>query len=755
LLLKLKFTVTDADGDTSTSNFGVKIVDDPNNAPVAIDDGNPNFAFGVLSGNYYAVDSENNGLQGNTYNNNNGYLIDNLTEFKHIVDSSEPVATFDATKIWYGYGNGSVSTGNSLEAFLNHDGDSLEYANGHVNSAEGGVHISGSVFIKAGTYNFKVYADDGYDILIDGDSVAKYENNQSPATRVHDSFTIDADGWYDIDMYWWDQGGEHVFQPEISADGGLTYTQLTNEGTFVTPEDTPITFEPVELLANDFDVDGDSITIVGVDNATNGTATLNPDGSVTFVPEDNFSGKATFTYTISDGELEDSATVTVYVNPVADTPSLLMSVALNSVEYGDNLIVNGSFEDLCNKDRHGDPKLGELRGESIAYKESIPGWDLTDKSGDMPKMEPHAKGHADFGATDGNHYMDLGASPGNTAIYQDIPDLVGGKTYKLEVDYKDKAAKQERGQSGRDSGIMQILWNGVVIATIDGDNIDNWETFSVEVTAQDGTNRLTFSEVGESNDNWGMAIDNVRLSEATFQYDLHVNAATTDPSETLGDFVIDGDSLPENSKLFYNGQELIANGDGDFVISDLVDGQEHTVVLETGSRLDVDDINAIQGSITSIESDGSFAFADEIALNEIVGTSGDDTIDGTDGSDLIISNGGSDTIDGGLGDDTLVVQGDSIDLSNVSNIETIKLDTPDTEIELTVQDVLDISSDGTLEITGDGSVKITTDSVEDNPVWTKDVDASTPEQSVYTAVYGSDSATLIIDQTVTIDPDIV
>ncbi len=319
----IEVTVNDGDDDSNTAITTVKVIP-VNDEPVAVDDGRPNFSFTGLTGNYYAVDTDDNGLGDD---NNSGYLIDNLNEFKHIVNTTDPAASFEATKIWYGYGTGSVSQGNNLERFLNAngentDGNSLTYNDGEVvNSDEGGFHISGRVYIEAGTYNFRVLADDGYEILINGDSVAKFANNQSPATHVHDSFTIGESGWYDIDMYWWDQGGEYVFKPEISADGGQTYTMLTNEGTYATPEDVAIDFAAADLLDNDFDVDGDDLTIIGVSNAVNGEVTLNPDGSITFTPDADYNGPAQFEYTISDGNGgEDSATVYLVVSPVNDAP---------------------------------------------------------------------------------------------------------------------------------------------------------------------------------------------------------------------------------------------------------------------------------------------------------------------------------------------------------------------------------------------------------------------------------------------------
>ncbi|WP_344788853.1 Ig-like domain-containing protein, partial [Postechiella marina] len=55
----------------------------------------------------------------------------------------------------------------------------------------------------------------------------------------------------------------------------------------------------------------------------NGTVTLNPDGTITYTPEDGFTGEDTFTYTICDDAnpaLCDTATVTVTVQPT-DAPN--------------------------------------------------------------------------------------------------------------------------------------------------------------------------------------------------------------------------------------------------------------------------------------------------------------------------------------------------------------------------------------------------------------------------------------------------
>ena len=93
-----------------------------------------------------------------------------------------------------------------------------------------------------------------------------------------------------------------------------------------TNEDTAVI---VDVLLNDIadagaDLLVDSIAIV---SNTDGTAVANTDGTVTFTPDADFDGAASFEYTVLDniGETSNTATVTVNVNDapaaIADTPT--------------------------------------------------------------------------------------------------------------------------------------------------------------------------------------------------------------------------------------------------------------------------------------------------------------------------------------------------------------------------------------------------------------------------------------------------
>ncbi|HEU0035747.1 MAG TPA: Ig-like domain-containing protein [Kofleriaceae bacterium] len=76
--------------------------------------------------------------------------------------------------------------------------------------------------------------------------------------------------------------------------------------------DTSIDLATATLLANDADVDGDTLTITAVQNATNGAVSLGG-GTVTFTPTAGFTGQATFEYVVSDGTATDVGLVTITV----------------------------------------------------------------------------------------------------------------------------------------------------------------------------------------------------------------------------------------------------------------------------------------------------------------------------------------------------------------------------------------------------------------------------------------------------------
>lgn len=101
--------------------------------------------------------------------------------------------------------------------------------------------------------------------------------------------------------------------------GGVNDVPVAVDDVDATAEDTDLVVTEASLVSNDTDSDGQTLMVSAVSNATHGTVLL-ASGSVTFTPEANFSGTATFDYTVTDGMASDTGTVTVTVNAVNDDP---------------------------------------------------------------------------------------------------------------------------------------------------------------------------------------------------------------------------------------------------------------------------------------------------------------------------------------------------------------------------------------------------------------------------------------------------
>jgi hypothetical protein len=109
---------------------------------------------------------------------------------------------------------------------------------------------------------------------------------------------------------------------------------VANPDTATTFENTPVT---VNVLANDSDPDGDSLSLlfVSVPNPIHGTVNINANGSTTYTPDAGFLGTASFEYTVSDGHPggTNHAAVTINVISPNQPPTCVMRA---SCTYEDN-----------------------------------------------------------------------------------------------------------------------------------------------------------------------------------------------------------------------------------------------------------------------------------------------------------------------------------------------------------------------------------------------------------------------------------
>ena len=149
--------------------------------------------------------------------------------------------------------------------------------------------------------------------------------------------------------------GKVTFTPDAGFVGQVTFTYLindrnfwingrTDEGTVTinvvnsvntapsAANDTAATVQNtavvIDVLANDSDGDGDTLTILSFDAPANGAVAENPNGTLTYTPDSGFFGVDTFSYTVSDGNGgSDTASVSVSVAAGNQAPVAVNDVA--------------------------------------------------------------------------------------------------------------------------------------------------------------------------------------------------------------------------------------------------------------------------------------------------------------------------------------------------------------------------------------------------------------------------------------------
>ena len=126
---------------------------------------------------------------------------------------------------------------------------------------------------------------------------------------------------YNATNYWVDV----IFS---SGGGSTNHIPVANDDSgFTTPQDNTLTIGAATLLANDTDADGNTLTITGAGVGVNGTAAyIMNTNTVTFTPTPGYTGPASFTYAISDGNGGTAnATVSLTILPSSNHPPVAVS----------------------------------------------------------------------------------------------------------------------------------------------------------------------------------------------------------------------------------------------------------------------------------------------------------------------------------------------------------------------------------------------------------------------------------------------
>ena len=104
----------------------------------------------------------------------------------------------------------------------------------------------------------------------------------------------------------------------------------------------------IELMGMDYE--DESIEFSIIDHPSNGSISGSPP-NITYVPNLNFDGVDFFTFTVEDESLllSDLATITIYINPINDSP-IVESVTFNMVSSEDSFDLSLYVSDVDNED---------------------------------------------------------------------------------------------------------------------------------------------------------------------------------------------------------------------------------------------------------------------------------------------------------------------------------------------------------------------------------------------------------------------
>jgi len=452
-----------------------------------------------------------------------------------------------------------------------------------------------------------------------------------------------------------------------------------------TNEDTPIVVPTATLLANDTDVES-ALTITSVDNqATDGNSnvvgTVVLTGTdITFTPNSNYAGSAFFDYTVSDGTSTDTATVSITVDAVADTP--VISIVNASGEENTNINLDLG---ILLTDTDGSETLGNVTISGVPTNASLTAGTLQGNS-DWIIAQNDLAGLQLVPAQDFNGDINLTISVDATeGSNSDTANATKNITVTVTPVNSIPFAENDTASVSEDSFVnINVLANDT-----DADNhtlsIESWDSVSDKgyTILHDGNGNFTYDAAGNFE---SFALGATDTDTFTYKVNDGNGGISNTATVTIN---INGENDAPNL-LLLNSNQVTEEVTGAVIatnisVGDVDIGDTHTfVVNDTSGNLDTR-FEVVNGQLKLVDGvslnheteDGteiemvvtdnnglSFSNTFTLSVNDVVetkyGTSGDDTIYCTNGMDLIFAGDGNDTIYTFDGNDAISA-GDGID----------------------------------------------------------------------------------------------
>ncbi|MFN6541380.1 MAG: beta strand repeat-containing protein [Nostoc sp. EkiNYC01] len=467
--------------------------------------------------------------------------------------------------------------------------------------------------------------------------------------------------------------------PNGQTYAGSSYVVFGFQTAATTNQDTAVTILATNILRRYTDAEGDTLTISGFTNPTNGTLTLNNNSTLDnpsddffiYTPNANFNGTDSFNFTVSDvNGGNTTGTFNLKVLPVNDAPvavndtltagfntpvTILASTLLaNDTDInGNNLSITGVS--------------GAINGTAVLNNNGTP----TNSADDFIVFTPFTgfSGNANFNYTisDGslNSTANVAIAVGTNIIDSEGSDNFSGTDGNDNI-FGNGGNDTISGSGGNDT-ISGGTGNDTFIFRL-GDGNDTITDFAGIGTGSNPSATVisrfdTLQFIGS-----GLTARNLQLTQNGNNLELTFLDAPSS-KVTLQNFQLENlDNLPPRGSRQAYGNILF---DGQTQITDSFDvfnaNSTQSIIFNKNTVTFLNDLNNnVEGFYNSndvINAQGG---------NDIVnGNSGDDLLRGGSGNDSLIGGRGNDTLVGGVGADFFVYNSNAQFTTTAVGIDTI------------------------------------------------------------------------------------
>ncbi|EGU39537.1 putative hemolysin-type calcium-binding region [Vibrio ichthyoenteri ATCC 700023] len=404
-----------------------------------------------------------------------------------------------------------------------------------------------------------------------------------------------------------------------SSDFFLAGIELSSEGAYAVNQGDVLRIPLSELLANDYDFDGDSLSITYVNGEQHGVATIVGD-MVEFDLDDHFVGNTQFTYQIDDGNGGvDSAKVNVIVNPLPE-PAEVTGITGSAVDEGQVLTY-----------------MVEL--DKVTLEESVFNYAFTPENGasiydvDLTKVTfSHGVTVNEFG-----QLVVPAGVPQFEVFLPTVDDIEYESTESFRLSVDNESALGDILDNG-DTAIIDLVSTGDRVDTVhymQGHDKYLWSGSAAEI------GQAPIYQLGDYEQSDGLLIDVGDAGD-----DVFMGAGN--------DYIKLGDS---HARLDENAHSLANQLDAQIKIDNFMSGSDDDQLLAPAwgedSALNTSTVSNAYIDVAHAGGGNDFVHG-ENGADAIFGGSGNDTLFGGEGIDGLRGGSGDDILDGGIGTDILI-----------------------------------------------------------------------------------------------------